>query len=95
MSIVLKGCDKCRGDLFMGEDEFDKPVWNCLQCGHEQYEVNMKEDAKPTGKRKYTKGPAFYERYRKKAITDATPLSEKPKEYWQGYRQAVLDGAPK
>ena len=28
----LKGCDKCGGDLFMEEDD-----WQCLQCGTYQY----------------------------------------------------------
>ena len=28
----LKGCDKCNGDLFMEEDD-----WQCLQCGSYQY----------------------------------------------------------
>ena len=28
----LKGCDKCGGDLFMQEDD-----WQCLQCGTYQY----------------------------------------------------------
>ncbi len=31
-SVLLKGCDRCKGDMFKIEDE-DGLRWNCLQCG--------------------------------------------------------------
>ena len=52
----------------------------------------------PTGKRKYTKGPAFLARYSggKKLEPSLNSVTAYGKEeYWRGYRQAVLDGAPK
>lgn len=32
-SIKLKGCPKCRGDLYFSEDMFGKYL-SCLQCGY-------------------------------------------------------------
>ncbi|HEY8491460.1 MAG TPA: hypothetical protein VIO14_10765 [Dehalococcoidia bacterium] len=32
--LRLKGCPRCRGDLFLDRDPLDA-AWRCLQCGHQ------------------------------------------------------------
>lgn len=84
-----RSCSKCNGDLYWVED-YDGDRWKCLQCGHEQTEIAMVEKVGQPEKRPYRKGPAFYARYNK-----TSPDQSDKSEYWEGYRQAVLDMSPK
>jgi len=104
MPLLLKGCDKCGGDLYLDEGEFKEFYWHCFQCGHHQKEPGGKKEMaegetleiRPTNptlptkeKRKYTKGPKFYERVKRQTGTSTQPG------YLEKYRQAVLDMSPK
>ena len=57
-------------------------------------EPKAAEPPAETGKRKYTKGPRWHAR-QNKAKEPKPVVDEKPPAYWQGYRQAVMDGAPR
>lgn len=40
--IKFKGCPKCRGDLYLGEDIFGKYM-SCLQCGYLK-DIDIREE---------------------------------------------------
>lgn len=42
----LKGCPRCNGDLWIGE-ELEGEFENCLQCGYLHFFRNMAEPEKP------------------------------------------------
>ena len=36
MSLRLRACTRCKGDLMEESDTGEFTAWVCLQCGHEQ-----------------------------------------------------------
>ena len=96
---VAEGCPDCGGDLAWILWGF-KRVWQCKKCGRIlSEEERVKPSVRDSGKRKYTKGDKFFNRY-----PSVKPLAERAAavklkvlspDYWEGYRQAVLDGAPR
>jgi len=102
--IAVGGCPDCGGDLEWIPWDF-KRVWKCRKCGRIlSEEERLSPPARESGKRKYTKGEKFFAKYpssRPKVETGSSSktvctqvIIESP-DYWRGYRQAVLDGAPK
>ena len=106
--IYPGACNKCGGDLYWEDEEYPQySGYKCFQGGHFQKEMTNMVEPEPQQvsqsekpKRAFTRGKkflAYQERRKAEKLVKARGKPDVVKlgnnsEYWQGYRQAVLDG---